>query len=131
MKVPKSYEGKVVAVHLAQPVYMFGYGAHVRIDGVEHVAAAPIMRQVPAGNGIDGPPKQSPAMSNMLVGALVVGVEDDSVTFMLFDPDTSGHKGVTVHKTVPSALIASIDAVVGVDVPMPIPVPRSTLIVPR
>lgn len=116
MKVPKSYEGKLVCAHLGAPVYMFESAGSARIRGADHLVAGPLIKTVRTPDG----DKQSQAMSNLLVGALVKEVTDDSVLFELFDPQgPSGLSGSVMHKLVPSALILSLDSVAAVGAPMP------------
>jgi len=96
---------------------MFEYGAHVRWDGRDLITPSPMIKTAQDGN-------QSVAMSDTLVGALVVAVADDSVTLKLLIPDPDGKSGVMMIKTIPSALILSIDVVDQVDAPMPTVTPR-------
>lgn len=117
MKVPKSYEGRLVCAHLGAPVYMFEYGGSARLGGSEHLVASPLIKAVKTPDG----DKQSQAMSNLLVGALVKEVTDDSVLFELFDPQgPTGMSGTIMHKLVPSALILSLDLVAAANVSMPV-----------
>lgn len=111
MKVPKSYEGLFVCVQLAAPVYMFGYGAHVKINGEQHVMPSPIIKTDASG-------KQSSAMTNLLTGVRVVRVHEDSVVFELYDFDDAG-TGTIMSKLVPSQLILSIDRVSSADAALP------------
>jgi hypothetical protein len=117
MKVPKEFEGKMVALQLARPVYMFEYGVHAKYQGKEYLVARPIVKEGPGGP--DDPHAQA-AMTDVLLSALVVQVTDDMVTVAIFDPDPSGDTGNEMHKTIPSALILSIDEVAGFEVAMPI-----------
>lgn len=121
MKVPKSYEGRFVCAHLGAPVYMFQYGAHVRLKAGEYLMPVPMLKQVETPEG----PKQSQAMSNLLTGVLVAEVGDDYVVFEIFDPDPSGQTGVVMHKLVPSGLILSLDTVRAVDFRMPTVIVRT------
>lgn len=112
MKVPKSYEGLFVCVQLAAPVYMFGYGAHVKIKGEQHVMPAPIIKADASG-------KQSSAMTNLLTGVRVVTVHEDSVVFELYDFEDAATTGTIMTKLVPEQLILSIDRVASVDAALP------------
>ena len=113
MKVPKSYEGKLVGIHLARPVYMFEYGVHVKMpSGVELLCPAPIMKE---GSDL----KPQPSLSEFLMGAHVVSVEDDSITVELFVPNNDGKVGCVMEKCIPSGLILSIDNVKTFESEMP------------
>ncbi len=112
MKVPEEYVGKLVGMHLGRPVAMFEYGAHVVWDKKELITPAPMIKNLQGGT-------QSISMSETLMGALVVSVADDSITVKLLIPDPDGKSGVVMLKTIPTALILSIDAVDQVDAPMP------------
>lgn len=119
MKIPKSYEGQLVCIHLGAPVYMFEYGAHMQLDGRELVTPAPVVRQVQGKEGA----VQSQAMSNLLIAVRVAEVADDSIAVDIF----ADHKGdpkrcSIIRKRVPSALVMSIDTVTAFDVEMPVPV---------
>lgn len=118
MKVSEEYVGKLVGMHLGRPVAMFEYGAHVKWDGRDLITPAPMVKAVQDGT-------QSVAMSETLMGALVVAVADDSVTVKLLIPDPDGKSGVVMLKMIPSALILSIDTVDHVDAPMPTVTPRA------
>lgn len=116
MKIPKSYEGQLVCIHLGAPVYMFEYGAHVTVGNAVLLMPAPIVREV---QGKDGPVK-SQAMSNLLVGVRVEKVEDDSISVHLFvDHPKDPARCAVILKTIPSALVLSIDSVVSHDAEMP------------
>ena len=110
MKVPKSFEGCMVSMHLGRPVYAFEYGAHVKMLQREMLMATPVLKQVP-GAEPGAPARIVPDLSEVIIGAYVTEVGEDSVTMKLFMPDADGKNGVMVRRCIPSALILNIEEV--------------------
>lgn len=125
MKVSPELVGKVVAIQLARPVYMFEYAAHVKWPGViegEQAMVHPMMLpppDPPSGmtHASDASPKVS--VSELLLGALVKEVGDTYIEVALYDISRDGQVCNVMLKTVPSALILSIDRMDGFEVPVP------------
>jgi hypothetical protein len=122
MEIPKEFEGKMVALQLARPVYLFEYGAHATHPEkpAQYLVAQPLMKQNtgPGGPGDPSNPPQA-SLTDLLLSALVVRVTKDMITVALFDPDGTGEIGNEMHKTIPNALVLSIDEVAGFEVAMP------------
>jgi hypothetical protein len=96
MQVSEKFVGKVVTVQLGRPLYIIDYFAHVRYGG----DVTQIMGEVAMKGG-------QPLVMDVLIGARVMEVLADSIKVEMLSP--GGH---FVHKTVPSALILSIDEIV-------------------
>ena len=126
MKVSQEFVGKVVAVQFARPTYMFEYAAHVTYKdpatGAERTGLVPHPVQVPKPSANPEERPLAVAMErDMLTAVTVVTVTDDSVTLEILMPIGDGSHGQVVRKTVPSALILSIDEIVSYDeMPMPV-----------
>jgi len=120
MKVPEEYVGKIVGLSLVRPVHLFEYGAHTRLASSpeEQLIAAPLMKQQQTAAGA---PIESPSISDLIMGALVVSTTEDSVTIQLWvpDPGAQADRGVVMQKTIANQLILSVDVVHGYDVAMP------------
>lgn len=126
MKVPKSLEGRMVAVQLARPVYVFEYAAHIVLEGVSMLVPkmmlAPAVPLEEAQNlAINNRHVlMKPVMRDLLEIVQVKAVHDDCITVEMLVPLQNQDAYVsTVHKTIPSALIVSIDEVVQHEMPAP------------
>ncbi len=127
MRIDPALVGHMIAVQFARPVYMYEYGAHVRLNGQskEHLMAQPIMTpdctqeqaKAALATGVMPPMKQM--ARDVLVGVLVSAVTEDSVTFDCLTPAPDGQSMMMVRKTVPSTIVVSIDEVVDHDMPLP------------
>lgn len=129
MYVPDRFVGKMVAVQIVRPVYVFEYGAHVTYDHpngedqmVDGFVPMPILapEYLTAESKVEGKaPRMKPIERDLFPSVVITATDEDSITFEMLVPTGDGSVGVAVRKTVPSALLLSIDEVVGFEVPMP------------
>ena len=119
MKIPKSYEGKWVGLHLARPVYMFEYGAHVKWRDLDGLMPQLMMKPSGPPPGPGEEPKLAPAATDMIMGARVVTVTDDTIELLLYVPDADNQGGVLMRSMLPSALVIHVATVEEYDVSPP------------
>jgi len=94
MHVSKEFVGKLVSVQVGRPLYMIDYAAHFKFKDRTFLAGEPVM------NG------EKPLAMDIIIGSEVVEVLDDNITLKMMTPG-----GNVVRKTIPTALILSIDEV--------------------
>jgi len=128
MKIPKSFEGHMVSMHLGRPLYTFDYGAHVKVGGQESFMLVPAMKEV---TDAEGKKRAAPDMTEVIIGATIVEVTDDSVVFMLFVPDPDHKGGIVVRQVIPSALILNIIELFEYDAALPQMVRRQRAAAPE
>jgi hypothetical protein len=123
MKVPQEYLGKLVAIQLARPTYVFDYAAHVKLLDNEGFLREELMLQplmVPAVSPqeasslmVSGQPvPMRESTREVLTAVQVVAVADDSITVEMMIPNESGTSIRQVRKLIPSGLILAIDHMV-------------------
>jgi len=116
MKVPKSFEGCMVSVQLGRPLYTFEYGAHVKARDKDLFMVVPVMKQA-ADKG--GNARMVADASEVIIGAMVDEVTDDSVVLKLFVPDQDNKGGIVVRLVIPSALILNMIELFEYDAALP------------
>ena len=95
MHVSKEFVGKVVSIQVGRPLYIIDYAAHFKFKDHVALAGEPVMKG------------EQPVAMDIIIGSEVVEVLDDNITLVLMTPG-----GNVVRKTIPTALILSIDEVV-------------------
>ena len=97
MRVSKEFVGKVVSIQVGRPLYIIDYAAHLKFANKPQtmIAGEPVMKG------------ENPVAMDILIAVEVIEVLDDNLTVQMVTPGQN-----LVRKTIPTALILSIDEVV-------------------
>lgn len=131
MKIPADYLNQVVAVQLGRPVCVYDYAAHIHLvndDGskgeqqfmlkeVVEPAVEPVEAQ--RLHALQQPIPMRTAARDSITFAQVLAITEDSLTLRLFMPSEDNQGVRFIKKTIPSALVLSIDMVEQYEAPVP------------
>jgi len=127
MKIPEAFVGGIVAVHLARPVYMFTYSAHLKAapgSQADQLYPEPLLAPAVtreqlvelAQNNQQVPLAEK--LTEVLIGTVLTS-DADAAVLEIMVPDSQGGRLHLVHKAISNSLILSADRIVGFDIKGP------------